>query len=265
MKYTKHFAIGLGVIIVASASWFYFNRTETASNFTAIPAASTSTAQTSLSATPVVKSPSASANTVSQVAKPVVSTTSHPSPTQSIKPVSSDVINWSAKRNLTWADFQGAQGPWGKAAVSVRIDFGWTRTYTCENIESGIRCTSRVQTVKAIAQANPLESWYITSEATDYRLAHEQDHFNITEYFARKGRNALASYVGYEVTAEEATTVDALSNGANQISQVLDGLINPIEKEHADTQIQYDDETDHSVNQSAQSAWHAKISNWLSI
>src|SRR3989344_1786252 len=132
--------------------------------------------------------------------------------TQSPKPSTAN-ITWSASRKLTWNDFQGVPGNSGKASVSLRIDSGWTRAYTCENIDTGARCVIKIESVKSLAEVNPLKSWFLSSYNTDYRLAHEQDHFNITEVFARKARKQLGPLVGYSVTTEAQTQSEALQSG----------------------------------------------------
>ena len=82
---------------------------------------------------------------------------------------------------------------------------------------------------------------------TDYILAHEQGHFDITEIFARKLHEALQGYQFNKRTFKK------------DIGQIYQGIV----KEKEDFQKKYDGETDHSRNRKMQYDWLETIEQML--
>ena len=82
---------------------------------------------------------------------------------------------------------------------------------------------------------------------TDYILAHEQGHFDITEIFARRLHEALQNYQFNRRTFKK------------DIAQIYHSIVS--EKE--DYQKNYDAETDHSRNRKVQYDWLEKIDSLL--
>jgi predicted secreted Zn-dependent protease len=82
---------------------------------------------------------------------------------------------------------------------------------------------------------------------TDYILAHEQGHFDITEVYARKLNEALSEYKFNPESFKQ------------DISDIYQKIVD--EKEAA--QEAYDDETDHSRHRKIQLEWLDKIHGQL--
>jgi len=93
----------------------------------------------------------------------------------------SDDVFWIADRPLQWADFEGSpdyNNDFVKAltASSIRYSYGCENGYIAYHIESVFKKS---------------QSWVKEEARTTYHLSHEQLHFDITELYARKLREAL--------------------------------------------------------------------------
>ena len=82
---------------------------------------------------------------------------------------------------------------------------------------------------------------------TDYILAHEQAHFDITELYARALHKALSEYVFNGKTYQQ------------DISNIYQNIV----KEKEAFQEAYDGETDHSRKKRGQIEWLEKIEQLL--
>lgn len=147
---------------------------------------------------------------------------------------SNDLIPWSAARKLTWSDFQGTPDPKSPNAALTSSNV---------NIEFGYNDTGFQYTIKCSFDKN--RSW--VRIATNEVLAHEQGHFDIAEIYARKLNKAMAAYHFNAQTAD------------NDVNQLYENIM----KEHRQTQIQYDQETDYSRNRPKQQEWLKKIATDL--
>jgi predicted secreted Zn-dependent protease len=140
------------------------------------------------------------------------------------------VIDWSAARKLTWADYWAEPDTESDAAAS-------TTTYL--GIEYKIAETKF--SFKIESTFSKKRSWGL--HKTSYILIHEQGHFDIAEIFARQLNKRMKAYHFNQKTIRE---------DLNKIYQnILD------EKE--DMQNNYDKETQHSINKEKQKEWLKKI------
>ena len=89
------------------------------------------------------------------------------------------------------------------------------------------------------------KSWGLLK--TDYILAHEQGHFDITEIAARRLHGAL---IQYEFKAD-------------RYKQDINALYRIIVKDKENMQAEYDHITDHSRNRRLQREWQEKIKMML--
>jgi hypothetical protein len=145
-----------------------------------------------------------------------------------------ELIKWSASRKLTWDDYKAKPDPGSGAAASTTTHLG---------IEYNIN--SNGFSYKIASHFSKTTSWGL--HKTDYILSHEQGHFDIAEFFARKLYKQMAAYQFNKKTYQQ---------DLNKIYQdVLD------EKE--EIQNQYDDETNHSINKEKQAEWLKKIEKML--
>jgi predicted secreted Zn-dependent protease len=146
----------------------------------------------------------------------------------------SNLIQWSADRKLTWADFKAPpdKNSTNAALTSSRIniDFG----YNSSGLKYNIKC-----------RFDQNLSWGRIKN--DYILAHEQGHFDIAEIHARKLHKGLKAYK---------FNVRTVGNDVNEI-------YGAVMKEHHAYQSQYDNETDYSRNAEKQAQWREKIDREL--
>ena len=110
-------------------------------------------------------------------------------------------------------------------------------------------------------------SWVRPTERDGARstviLAHEQTHFNISEYYARKARVGVKKLIGMEESRVGSTVGEATKLADNALIKAIEGTLNPIDNEWHATQNKYDLETEHSQNMQTQLTWTEKVNGWL--
>lgn len=135
-------------------------------------------------------------------------------------------------RQLEWDDFQGFEKPFT----------GWAAGISSSVF---VEYDSTQQKYRAYAEMHNQYSWKSKLALnSDYVLNHEQYHFNITEYHARKLNEILENQ---NIRSE---------------SQVLDNLAE-IRSELRRMQNKYDNETDHSLIKVIQRKWEYQIDSLL--
>lgn len=104
-------------------------------------------------------------------------------------------------------------------------------------------------TVNITARFHPKESWTRYPDLKDEKAAlkHEQGHLDITEIYARRIRKMVA-----------ATKFKSESYKAD-----LRTMFAEMAQQHADEQVKYDLETNHSINKDAQATWNVWIADEL--
>lgn len=142
----------------------------------------------------------------------------------------SSPIEW---RKLSWSDFRGESDNKGHAAGSA------TDLILQTNVKNG----KFYFTVKAFFV--PEKSFTITRN--EKVLAHEQVHFDITELFARKLRKELKPFEGCH------------PKNWYRVSKIYDSISVCLNE----MQVQYDLETEHSLNEAMQQKWINYISTQL--
>ncbi len=144
-------------------------------------------------------------------------------------------------RKITWDDFRGKPTN-SRYGAAIFANFAYGATFRV--IDGYIVATVQTKTYMVRGM-----SWVTSGAYSDYALAHEQLHFDIaklvTERFKKKivGMKAdlvidLNSMIQYEYL-ESYREMNRLQN-------------------------QYDDETNHSLNQPLQGIWERKVKQWLS-
>lgn len=144
------------------------------------------------------------------------------------------VIPWNSTRKLAWDDFLSAPQKEGDAVASTSTSLGLSYQVREGQLTYRITCGFSKE-----------KSW--GSLKTDYILAHEQAHFDITEIHARKLYEALSQYQ---------------FNGASVKSDIAT-IYNRIVKEKEQMQEEYDGQTDHSRKRVRQTDWLEKIDQLL--
>jgi hypothetical protein len=141
-----------------------------------------------------------------------------------------EIIPWRTQRKLSWDDFLSTPQKQGDAVASTSTSLGIS--YQVKNGELTYTITCNFSKKK---------SWGLLK--TDYILAHEQAHFDITELHARKLYEALYHYEFNPETFKK------------DIAAIYERIVN--EKEAM--QEAYDGETDHSRKKRMQYDWLEKI------
>jgi len=146
-------------------------------------------------------------------------------------------IIWKPNEKLVWSDFKAKPKP-----------NGYESALTASSIELAYESSSEKKgfEIQVLCKFYPLMSWSVKSKQSDYILAHEQLHFDITELYARKLRKALKE----KITKSSQTAL------ANKIWQ-------DIMREWNLVQNQYDTETQHSLKEFKQKQWETKIQEEL--
>ena len=146
----------------------------------------------------------------------------------------SNLIQWSADRKLTWADFKASpdKNSTNAALTSSRIniDFG----YNSSGLKYNIKC-----------RFDQNLSWGRIKN--DYILAHEQGHFDIAEIHARRLHKSLKAY----------------KFNVRTVGKDVNEIYGAVMKEHHAYQSLYDNETDYSRNAEKQAQWREKIDREL--
>jgi len=146
-----------------------------------------------------------------------------------------DTVYYAVNRPLTWDDFQ-SKTPDTKYDALVFASIGYDEQVKVENSVINVLLSMKVFVPKSAC-------WAKENDRNDYSLNHEQRHFDIAKIIAERFKQKLKT--------ENLPVVN------------YDGLIN---MDYLDTyremdalQKQYDDETNHGANQSAQQRWNFKI------
>ena len=150
-----------------------------------------------------------------------------------------ETIEWKHDRKLQISDFKAqppADNPYA-ANINSGLSFSWGITH---------KPTGKELTYSVTSEMYPEESWIKASKNTEYLLAHEQTHFNISELFARKLRKSLAEYQ---------------PNG--NVETELKNMYRQIEKKRRQLQNKFDEATDHSENMDEEHRWRSMIQKEL--
>jgi hypothetical protein len=154
--------------------------------------------------------------------------------------IEGDTLYYSASRPLNWSDFNSKTRRSNKYAAMVMPNFGYDQE---EKIENGIIHVNI--TLKTFLAKN--DCWLGSSYKDDYMLNHEQRHFDIAKIVTEQFKEKLAQ------ASVNPDTYEALIN-----MQYLDSYrdMNKLQKD-------YDGETSHGLNSSAQQSWNRRIDGLL--
>ncbi|HYO20905.1 MAG TPA: DUF922 domain-containing protein [Flavisolibacter sp.] len=145
-----------------------------------------------------------------------------------------EMIPWRTQRKLSWEDFHSTPQKQGDAVASTSTSLGIS--YQVKNGELAYTITCNFSKKK---------SWGLLK--TEYILAHEQAHFDITELHARKLYEALYHYEFNPETFKK------------DIAAIYERIV----KEKEEMQEAYDSETDHSRKRRIQYDWLDRIDTML--
>jgi len=154
--------------------------------------------------------------------------------TEADKKEDKEFIPWLHERMLEWEDFQCAPNRKSDAVASTSTSLGLAYQIKNRQLSFSITCAF-----------SKTKSWGTLK--TDYILAHEQGHFDITEIYARKLHQALSFYKFNSKTYGQ------------DINRIYQRIVK--EKEHF--QNLYDGQSDHSRNKRIQANWAEIIDSLL--
>jgi hypothetical protein len=146
---------------------------------------------------------------------------------------STEQLIWSTKK-LASADFKAEPDENSPFKALSSTGFGYSYKYNNDSL-----------IVETVTHFKPQLSWIKKQDAD--LLAHEQLHFDITEYFRRLFLIKLAK-----------TPIDI-----NNVKPVIQALYAEVRNELRTWQGTYDEQSDHSVNKEQQQKWAALITEKL--
>ncbi|MEP6926999.1 MAG: hypothetical protein ABI834_05145 [Ginsengibacter sp.] len=149
-----------------------------------------------------------------------------------------DTIYYDFNRNLTWKDFKGIpdNNYFGGAVTASGFAFDSQMNYDGKNIYLNIG-------IYTFFSKN--DSWKKPPINSDYHLLHEQHHFDIT----RLGSQKFIS----ELTKAHFTK--------ENYKALIASIFNKSYNENESIQLQYDRETNHSLDADKQLEWNDKIAD----
>jgi len=143
-----------------------------------------------------------------------------------------DTIYWQSARKLTWDDFRGQAERSGESVALTSSGIGMAfRSNTNGESEFNVTCTFFCR-----------NSWVKAEGRNDSVLQHEQLHFDLTELYARRLRQAL----------------DKLPAAQRKWSNVQK-IYNEANRDCDKRQNDYDDETRHGIRHDVQQKWNGQI------
>ncbi len=158
-----------------------------------------------------------------------------------IAPAKADsLVYYNPNRPLTWLDFQGAPSVFNRWAAQVFTSFGFEARSSVKNRTVELRVRTKVWIDKTI-------SWVRPDSKNAYVLDHEQLHFDVTRIIAERFKKKVQSMT---------FSVEDFSSEIQY--QYLEYF-----RLHTQLQQQYDDETNHGINQGMQASWVKKIRDEL--
>ena len=166
---------------------------------------------------------------------------------------------------LTWDDFRKDPPRWcslcagldwrrpprKEAEVSFSIRVEWDEIEISQERETWV---ARVKGLCARSVMHKDRSWYRTEWASDRLLAHEQAHFDLTEYFARQlsGRLRELTHRGENPAAAS----DGLRRLLHFEYELLAGV-------WRDMEARFDGETSHGIDRLKEDEWFERVTGLL--
>jgi hypothetical protein len=148
-------------------------------------------------------------------------------------PEKGDTIFWSPSRKMTWADFKGAMPRNTKYSAQIFTNFEYSAPL---DLVDGILTVNLQMKVYMLKSA----SWTSSATLSDYSIAHEQLHFDLTKLIVER----------FKQKAKKILTVDNYDSELQLLFIEMYREMNRIQKE-------YDSESNHSVNVFGQQKWQS--------
>lgn len=147
-----------------------------------------------------------------------------------------DTVHYNPARKLVWADFKAEPRRGSHYAAEVFTSFAYEGKSTVKDGVIILNLSAKAYMLKE-------SSWGRPDARNAYALNHEQRHFDIVKIIAERFKRKIQ------------TEIHSLEDYNSQMQYEF---IESFREMHR-LQTQYDDETNHSLNQAAQERWNQKI------
>lgn len=154
-------------------------------------------------------------------------------------PEKGDTIFWSPTRKMSWTDFTGTMPKMTKYSAQIFNNFEYIAPL---NLENGI-LTINLQMKAYMLKSG---SWTSSASLSEYSIAHEQVHFDLTKIVVER----------FKQEAKSILTVDNYNSELQMLFIEMYREMNRLQKE-------YDDESNHSVNILEQQKWQQFVDGEL--
>ena len=154
-------------------------------------------------------------------------------------PEKGDTIFWSPTRKMVWADFTGTMPKMTKYSAQIFNNFEY---FAPLKLESGILRIDLQMKVYMLKSG----SWTSSSSLSEYSIAHEQVHFDLTKIVVER----------FKQKAQQILTVDNYDSELQLLFIDIYREMNRLQKE-------YDDESSHSINVLGQQKWQQFVDGEL--
>ena len=165
-------------------------------------------------------------------------------------------IAWDVSRPLSWSDLLGAAPADAinrNEPAAIHMTIHWRVSYSATSA-NGRTWTGHVGDAEVTNTMSPTLSWSVPGKLNALILVHEQTHFDLNEVYRQKLEHALLC-----VQTQGGTQQDVLDTLNAQVHSMAGVLLNRL----VDIQAQYDTESSHGLDQTAQSRWQDQIARWL--
>lgn len=154
-------------------------------------------------------------------------------------PEKGDTIFWSPTRKMTWSDFTGTMPKTSKYSAQIFNNFEYIAPLNLENGLLTINLQMKTYMLKS-------GSWTSSTNLSNYSIAHEQLHFDLTKIVVER----------FKQKAKSILTVDNYDSELQLLFIEMYREMNRLQKE-------YDDESNHSVNVLGQQKWQQFVDGEL--
>ena len=154
-------------------------------------------------------------------------------------PEKGDTIFWSPIRKMTWTDFTGTMPKTTKYSAQIFNNFEYFAPLALKN---GVLCIDLQMKVYMLKSS----SWTSSSSLSEYSIAHEQLHFDLTKIVVER----------FKQKAGKVLTVDNYDSDLQLLFIDMYREMNRLQKE-------YDDESLHSINVLGQQKWQQFVDGEL--
>ncbi len=153
-----------------------------------------------------------------------------------------DTILHLPKNQLQWTDFKAPPVMTEQSVAKSSVGF----KYDADIAQSDEAITIRVSVSAFFIKT---KSWKKPADANNYILQHEQRHFDLARYGAQLFASAIATK----------------KMNLNNFDKTLQNTYSEAWQQYVKLQQQYDQDSNHSINEPQQLMWNTNIDNYLKL